>query len=130
MNNKVNKTLDELSLLVWLTKGRKYELIPTLCNYTGCTEEDYSDSVLIRIVEDALSDISRKYHLPGIMWSYFDARRTHKNYSEVFNKPYDESAVLVAPFLHIPTYTFDMEDLKKLNELKKYLPEYNKNAKK
>ena len=71
--------MEELSLLVWLGCSNKKKLIELLCKYTGCEPEVYTDSQLIRLLEDTLIDISRKYHLKNMLYIYFAVRRVEKD---------------------------------------------------
>lgn len=115
--------MDELSLLVWLSRGNKNRLIELMCEYTGCEPEVYTDSQLIRLLEDTLVDISRKYHIKNIWYIYFDIRRVQKD--SIFFNPKSgnettaEINALGAAIASIVPKVFDEEDLKKIEELKK-----------
>jgi len=123
--------MEELSLLVWLGCCNKKKLIKLLCKYTGCEPEVYTGSQLIRLLEDTLIDISRKYHLKNVLYEYFYARRVEK-VSILFNpKKGNETTVeinaLISAIFSIRPKVFDVEDLDKIKELKKeYLEECKK----
>ena len=113
--------MDELSLLVWLSRGSKEKLIELLCKYTGCKAEVYTDAELINILENAIADISRKYHIKGLMYSYFSAKNRWKDCATLFPKKYTYSELdpLSAVILSITKKVFDEEDWNTIETLKK-----------
>lgn len=121
--------MDELSLLVWLSRGNKEQLIKLMSSYTGCEEEVYTDNILIRIMENAISNLNGKYHIRNLMCSYFDAKHRWQNYAEFFPKEYTYSEVetLGSVILSIPKKVFDEEDTETLNELRKLYAEVLEN---
>lgn len=120
--------MEELSLLVWLSRGNKKKLIELMCKYTGCRPDIYSDDQVIRLLEDTLVDISRKYHIKNIWYIYFATRRVQKDliffYPKRGNETTAEINALGAAIASITPKVFDEEDLNKVKELKKeYLEE-------
>lgn len=113
--------MEELSLLVWLSRGSKDKLIKLMCKYTGCEPEVYDDKEIIKLMELAIIDISRKYHIKNLMFEYFDAKDKWQSYASVFpNKyTYNEINVVSSVILSIKIKTFEEEDLNTINELKK-----------
>lgn len=113
--------MEELSLLVWLSRGSKKKLIELMCKYTGCESEVYTDEVIVRLMENAITDISRKYHIKDLMFNYFDTKRRWQDYASFFpNKyTYSEIDVVSAVILSITSKNFDEEDMNKIEELKK-----------
>ena len=114
--------MDKLSLLVWLSRGSKDKLIELMCNYSGCDREVYTDRQLIRLMENAIFDISRKYHIKGLMYSYFEAKNRWQDYALLFPNKYTYSEIdtLASVILSITKSTFDEEDWNTIEELKKY----------
>ena len=45
--------IDEISLLVYLNRINRKDLVKTLCKYTGCHEDDYPKSEIARLLEKA-----------------------------------------------------------------------------
>lgn len=126
----MSKELEKLTLLVWLTKhncSRKLEEV--LSDYSGCDKEVYTEKVLIDIEERALIDISRKYHIKGLFYEYFNAKKRWEDYAFLFPKKYTYSELdALDSALFSITYkdVFDDEDKKVIEELKL---EYFKNEK-
>lgn len=115
--------MEELSLLVWLSRGSKKTLIKLMCKYTGLEPEVYTNNEIISLYEHALIDISRKYHLKSLLFEYFGARRNWKNYAFFYPKKYTEvdaeiDALGSAIFSIMPK-VFDEEDWNTIEELKK-----------
>lgn len=115
--------MEELSLLVWLSRGNKNKLIELMCKYSGCDKEVYTDDQVIDLFEHALIDISRKYHLKSLLYEYFSARHTWKTYAFFYPNKYTEvegeiSALGSAIFSIVPK-VFDEEDLNTIKELRK-----------
>lgn len=120
--------MDEISLLVWLSRGNKKKLIKLMSSYTGCEEDVYTDNILISIMENAISDFSRKYHIKSLMFNYFEAKRRWQSYAEVYPKTtYSELDTLGSVIVSIPKKVFDEEDTKTLNELRKLYVEVLEN---
>ena len=120
--------MEELSLLVWLSRGSKDKLIKLMCKYTGCEPEVYTNTEIISLFERALVDISRKYHIKSLLYEYFYARHNWKNYAFFYPKKYTEVDAeidaLGSAIFSIQTKVFNEEDLNKIKELKKeYLEE-------
>lgn len=115
------KEIDELSLLIWLSRGSKDKLIELMCRYTGCEPEVYTDKKLVQLMERAIIDISRKYHIKNLMFEYFDAKNRWQDYAFLFpNKyTYSEIDVVSSVILSIIPKYFDEEDNAKIEELKK-----------
>lgn len=121
--------MDELSLLVWLSRGSKNKLIKLLTKYADCEGFSYSDSVLIKYMENAICDFNRNYHIKNLMFNYFDAKHRLQNYADLFPKKctYSEIDALGSVIFLIPKKVFDEEDTKKLNELRKLYCEVKEN---
>lgn len=116
--------IDEISLLIYLNRINRKELVKTLCKYTGCHEDDYSTYEITRLLEKAISDITRKYHIRGLWLEYFNIRRRNMVSAKFNNKEYDEISTLQSILFYIQPNVFDEEDIKRLKELKKeYLEE-------
>ena len=115
------KEIDELSLLVWLSRGSKDKLIELMCRYTGCEPEVYTDRKLVDLMERAIIDISRRYHIKNLMYEYIDAKNRWQNYAFLFpNKyTYNEIDVVSSAILSITLKNFDEEDKVRIEELKK-----------
>ena len=111
--------IDEISLLVYLNRINKKDLVKTLCKYTGCNEDDYPKSEIARLLEKAISDITRKYHIRGLWFDYFDIRRRNMVSANFHNSEYDEISTLQSTLFYIQPSVFDDEDRKRLEELKK-----------
>lgn len=119
MENKIE--IQELSLLVWLSRGSKKKLIELMCEYSGCKEEDYSDKELRTLMQHCIQDITQKYHILGLWWEYFNAQNRWQDYAEMFpNKyTYSELDALSAVILSIKPSVFDEEDKVRIEELRK-----------
>lgn len=118
--------MQELSLLVLLSRGSKDKLIKLMCKYTGCEPEVYTDKELIRLMESAIVDISGKYHIKNLMFEYFDAKNKWQSYASMFPNryTYNELDVVSCVILFIKIKDFDEEDKVRIEELKKkYLEE-------
>lgn len=116
--------IDEISLLVYLNRINRKDLVKTLCKYTGCHEGDYPESELIRLLEKAISDITRKYHIRGLWFNYFEVKRRNMVLANFNNDNYNEINTLQSTLFYISPDVFDDEDKKRLEELKKeYLEE-------
>ena len=115
--------VDELSLLVWLSRGNKKTLIKLMCEYTGCKPEVYTNSEIIHLFELALSDISRKYHIKILVYEYFHARSNWKAYTFFYPKNYTEADAeidaLGSAIFSIKPKVFDEKDSNTIKELKK-----------
>ena len=113
--------MQELSLLTWLSRGSKYKLIELMCKYTGCEPEVYTDKKLVQLMERAIVDISRKYHIPNLMYEYIDAKNRCQDYAFLFpgKYTYSEIDVVSSAILSITTKYFDEEDLNTIERLKK-----------
>ena len=117
------KEIDELSLLVWLSRGSKNKLIELMCKYTGCEPDVYTNDEIISLFERALIDISRKYYIKGLLNEYFTARREWKTYASIYPNKYTEidaeiDALGTALFSVYPK-VFDEEDKLRIEELRK-----------
>lgn len=115
--------MNELSLLVWLSGGNKKTLIKLMCEYTGCESDVYTDTQIISLFEQALIDISKKYHLKNLLFEYFSSRRAWKNYAFFYPKKYTELDAeidaLGTVIFSIQLKVFDEQDLNTIKELKK-----------
>lgn len=122
--------MEELSLLVWLSRGSRNKLIELMCKYTDCEPEVYTDEVVIRLMENAITDISREYYIKNLMFEYFDAKKRWQDYASFFpdKYTYSEIDVVGSVILSITPKIFDEEDLHTLSKLKKeYLEEASEN---
>ena len=117
MNNRWE--IDEISLLVYLNRLNKKVLKKTLSKYTGCDEEVYNDYELTRLAEKAISDITRKYHIRGLWFEYFDIRKRNTIYANLHYENYSELDALLSTLFNISPQIFDDEDKNKLQELKR-----------
>lgn len=125
--------MEELSLLVWLSRGSKNKLIELMCKYTGCEPEVYTNDQVIRLFEQALIDITRKYYIKGLLNEYFSARREWKTYAFFYPNKYTELDAeidaLGTALFSIQPRGFDQEDLNTIKELKKEYMEEETNGK-
>ena len=119
----MERKVSELSLLVWLSRGHKQDLIQLMCNYTGCRPEDYSDRHLKQLMQHCIQDITQKYHILGLWWHYFDAQNMYSTYAEIHNEPYSELDPLEATIMYIKPAVFDEEDKTRIEKLEQ---EYGK----
>lgn len=115
--------MSELSLLVWLSGGNKKTLIELMCKYTDCEPEVYTNATIISLFEQALIDISRKYHLKNLLFEYFSSRRAWKNYAFFYPNKYTEVDAeidaLGTALFSIRLKVFDEQDLNTIKKLKK-----------
>ena len=115
--------MEELSLLVWLSRGSKKTLIKLMCEYTGCEPDVYTDNQVISLFEHALVDISRKYHLKSLLYEYFSARRIEMDlvffYPTKYTKMGAEINALGSAMFSIMPTIFDEEDLNTIERLRK-----------
>ena len=120
--------MEELSLLVWLSRGSKETLIKLMCEYTGCDKEVYNDKQVIRLMENAIIDISRKYHIKGLVYSYFEAKNRWQDYAFFFPKKYTYSEIdaLSSVIFSITKNVFDEEDWNTIERLRKEYLEIGK----
>lgn len=111
--------IDEISLLVFVFKGR--DLVKALCKYTGCKPDVYTKSELISLYQKAIKDISRQYHIPGLFYYYFDAKRRHQDWA-FFHKETTvediELDTLVSTLYNIELSYFSEEDLDRMKKLR------------
>lgn len=118
--------IDEISLLVFVFKTRKIEDIrKILCKYTGCSAEVYTERIILEIYEKAISDISRKYHIPGLFYYYFFAKQREEMYNAITpveKRSNVELEAIAGALMEIRLDVFDEEDKNKMKELRK---EYN-----
>ena len=120
--------MDELSLLVWLSRGNKNKLIELMCKYSGCDKEVYTDIQVIGLFGQALIDLSRKYHLKNLLYEYFSAKHTWEECAFFHPNKYTENDIeinaLGSTLLSIRPKIFDEEDYNTIEKLKKeYLEE-------
>ena len=113
--------MEELSLLVWLSRGSKDKLIKLMCKYTGCDKEVYDDKEIIQLMELTIIDISRKYHIKNLMFEYFEAKNRWQDRASLFPSKYtySEIDVLSSVILSITKKVLDEEDWNTIEELKK-----------
>lgn len=111
--------IGELSLLVYASRGSRKDLIKLICNYTRCKEEDYTEYELVRLLQKAIQDISRKYHIKDLFYNYCDKRNSETIYCEIYDKKYLESKTLLSTLFLIMPDTFDEEDITKIRALRK-----------
>ncbi len=110
--------LEELTLLIYLFKVSRKNIKKALAKWSGYDEEVYTEEELIKILQQALIDISRKYHIKHLFWTYFDAQNKGKSYAELFKKPYSELDALQGTLLSIKYDVFDEEDKALMEKLK------------
>lgn len=110
--------IDEISLLVFVFKGK--DLVKALCKYTGCDPDVYTKSELISLYQKAIQDISRQYHIPGLFYHYFDAKRRHQDWAFFHKETTVEDIELEALIstLYIELSYFSKEDLDRMKELR------------
>lgn len=111
--------IEELSLLVYASRGNRKDLIKGMCKYTGCKEEDYTEYELVSLLQKTIQDISRKYHIKDLFYNYCDVRNREINYCEMYNNKYLESKTLLSTLFLIMPDTFDKEDITKIKALRK-----------
>lgn len=112
--------IDEISLLVFVFKGKN--LVKALCKYTGCDSEVYTKDELISLYQKAIQDISRQYHIPGLFYYYFDAKRRHQTYAFLHKEITAEDVeldALISTLYNIELSYFSEEDLNRMKELRK-----------
>jgi len=115
--------IDEISLLVFVFKRLDIENIrKILCKYTGCSAEVYTENVILEIYEKAISDISRKYHVPSLFYYYFFAKHREEMYNAI-SKPEKRSnselEAIIGALMEISLSVFDEKDIDKMKELRK-----------
>ena len=119
----MNDELEELSLLVWLSRGSKKTLIKLMCEYTGCEAETYTDNQIIKLFEHTLIDISRKYHIRSLLYEYFSNRHNRKDFTLFCPSKYTETDVeidsLGTTIFSIMPSIFDEKDLARIKQLTK-----------
>ena len=117
--------IDEISLLVYLfSRSNKKGFKKVLSKYSGCSEEVYTERELINLCQKAIIQISRKYHIPGLFYEYFDSKTRWETYSKLYNEPYSELDTLGNTLFGISPKIFDEEDKTRIKELKeKYIEE-------
>lgn len=111
--------IDKISLLVFIFKGKN--LVKALCEYTGCEPEVYTKDELISLYQKAIQDISRQYHIPGLFYYYFDAKRRYQAYA-FFHKEMTEKDIeleaLESALFNIKLSYFSKEDLDRIGDLR------------
>ena len=116
MEYKFNK-IDTISLLMWIASRRNTPTTKILSRYSGCDEKIYTEAKITKLYQKAISDISRKYHLPGLFFNYFDTLNQYKYMNEMFKSHYTEIDVLEGVIFGITRSNFDDEDKKRIDEL-------------
>ena len=115
------KEVEELSLLVWLSRGSKKTLIKLMCEYTGCEPEVYTDDQVISLFEHALIDISRKYHIKSLLYEYFSNRHNRSDFTLFYPNKYTEVDVeidsLGTTIFSIMPSVFDEKDFARIKQL-------------
>lgn len=110
--------IDTISLLMWISSRRNTPTATILSRFSGEDEKIFTENRIIKLYQKAISDISCKYHLPGLLNQYFYTLNHFKYMYEVFNEPYSEIDVLEGVLFGITRDNFDDEDKKKIDELK------------
>lgn len=116
MEHKI--TIDRISLLMWIASRRNTPTAKILSRFTGCDEKIYTENKIIKLYQNAISDISRKYHLPGLFFNYFETLNQYKYMNEMFKSHYTEIDVLEGVLFGITRDKFDDEDKERIDELK------------
>lgn len=119
----MKQIVSELSLLIYLSIMNYKDLGQVLSEYTGCEKETYTEKLLIELVQDALADISRYYHIPTLLTNYFRIKREY----ELLDLP--ELSILIAAMHWIPVMVWSEKDTERAKKLKKEYIEIAKNDK-
>ena len=109
--------IDRISLLMWIL-SRRGDTKKILSRFSGSDEKIFTEDRIIKLYQKAISDISRKYHIPGLFFSYFDTLNKYKEMNEMFKSShYTEIDVLEGVLFGIERTAFDDEDKAKIEEL-------------
>lgn len=108
--------IDRISLLMWIL-SRRGDTKKILSRFSGSDEKILTEDTIIKLYQKAISDISRKYHLPGLFFQYFYTLNQYKEMNEMFNTHYTEIDVLEGVLFGIERTTFDDEDKVKIEDL-------------
>lgn len=103
----------EISLLIYLININRKDLGQVLSEYTGCEKEIYTESLLIGMLQDAIADISRHYHIPTLIGNYFNFKYEAKIWKA------SELIVLQETLKRIPVKIWSKEDTETIRKLKK-----------
>lgn len=80
-----NLTLGIIYAVKRCEKSAKESIIDFLSEYTGTPKEYYSDREIIRIIRYSFVDYLKTADKPAFdVWQYFDAKRQHENFKDVF----------------------------------------------
>ena len=110
--------VSDLSLVIYLSVVNCQDLPKVMVKWNGyCKEEDYNEKIQIELYQDALIDITRKYHIPNLLYPYFESKRI-ASYGD-FSENKKEINALKSPFHYILKKTWDEEDYERLVKLKK-----------
>lgn len=110
--------IDTISLLMWIASRRNTSTAKILSRFSEEDEKIFTEDRIIKLYQKAISDISRKYHLPGLFFQYFYTLNQYKYMNEMFKSHYTEIDVLESVLFGITRDNFDDEDKKKIDELK------------
>lgn len=117
----MNDEIEELSLLVWLSRGSKKTLIKLMREYTGCETETYTDNQIINLFEHALIDISRKYHIKSLLYEYFHNRHDRSDWASFYPSKLTETEIeldsLGTTIFSIMPGVFDEKDFARIKQL-------------
>lgn len=110
----------ELSLLIYLTVVNHVSLPKVMVKWSGYTNEEYykDEKVQIELYEQTLCDINSVYHIPLLLYKYFEAKKTQKIFN-LFGGEYSEIDVLKSPLFWITKDIWSDEDKERLKELRK-----------
>lgn len=119
----MKQIVSELSLLIYLIIINYKDLDQVLSEYTGCEKETYTEKLLIELVQDALADISRYYHIPTLLTEYFRIKKVYKLLG------LSELSILQATMHWIPITVWSEKDTERAKKLKKEYIEVAKDEK-
>lgn len=106
--------VEELSLLIYVAIINGKKLPEVMNKWSGCEPEVYTEQVQINLCQTALSDISKEYHIPSLLYHYFEAQRISK-----FLQDSSELTSLESVFRWIPVKIWSDEDKERLKAIKK-----------
>lgn len=117
----MKQEVSELTLLIYISIINHKDLGQVLSEYTGCEREIYTEKVLTELVQSALADISRCYHIPTLLTNYF---RIQKEYELL---GFSELGKLQTTMHWIPIKVWSKEDTEIIKRLRKEYIEVLKN---
>lgn len=112
---------EELSLLVYSATINNKSLPKVMSKWTGCPEEEYTDSLQVSLYQTTIIDITRGYHIPNLMYQYFESKRITSfcDWSDDWSENKKELEALKGALRWIPVKMWSDEDRDMLIKLKK-----------